>query len=312
MSFTLSFPKETLYVGHKNPDTDCTCSAIAAANLWGGTPIVQGEINPETTFVLEQFGVEVPAFEDNFAGKDVVIVDHNQTTQSAESVVEANILSIIDHHAVQSNFFFQKGPIHIDMRTVASCCTIIADYYEEMGVEITKQMAGVMLGGVLSDTLGLTVPHTTDIDREIAAKLAKIAGIDSVEDFAQQMLIAKSDLSKYTAEEILNLDYKDFIYDDVKIGFGVCESLLIDKVIDKHDEIVAAMNKNKANGYDALFFAYVDLTTNNSVVIGTDGDDFKVLEDAYGISKGDLGVELKGKISRKNDFIPPVSDFYAK
>ena len=72
------------------------------------------------------------------------------------------------------------------------------------------------------------------------------------------------------------------------------------------------MNKNKANGYEALFFAYVDLTTNNSVVIGTGGDDFKVLEDAYGVSKGDLGVELKGKISRKNDFIPPVSDFYSK
>ncbi|OHX64171.1 manganese-dependent inorganic pyrophosphatase [Flammeovirga pacifica] len=312
MSFQLSFPSNALFVGHKNPDTDCTCSAIAAANLWGGTPIIQGELNPETTFVLEQFGVKAPAFEDNFAGKDVVVVDHNQTTQSAASMTEANILSIIDHHAVQDNFFFQKGPIHIDMRTVASCCTIIADYYEEMNVEITKEMAGVMLGGILSDTLALTVPHTTEIDKEIAAKLAKIAGIEDVADFGQQMLIAKSDLSKYTAAEILNLDYKDFIFGDIKIGFGVCESLLIDKVKAKHDEITAAMINNKKDGYSALFFAYVDLTTNNSVVIGADDADFKVLEQAFGISKSDLGVALEGKISRKNDFIPPVSAYYNK
>ncbi|MBD0402343.1 manganese-dependent inorganic pyrophosphatase [Flammeovirga sp. EKP202] len=310
MSVQLSFPSNALFVGHKNPDTDCTCSAIAAANLWGGTPIVQGELNPETEFVLKQFNVEKPAFEDNFAGKDVVIVDHNQTTQSAASVVEANILSIIDHHAVQDNFFFQKGPIHIDMRTVASCCTIIADYYVDMNVEITAQMAGVMLGGILSDTLGLTVPHTTDIDREVAAKLAKIAGVEDIEAFAQEMLIAKSDLSKYTAAEILNLDYKDFIFGDIKIGFGVCESLLIDKVIAKHDEISAAMQENKKNGYEAIFFAYVDLTTNNSVVIGADDADFAVLEKAFGVSKGDLGVSLEGKISRKNDFIPPVSAYF--
>ncbi|KXX71032.1 manganese-dependent inorganic pyrophosphatase [Flammeovirga sp. SJP92] len=310
MSVQLSFPSNALFVGHKNPDTDCTCSAIAAANLWGGTPIVQGELNPETEFVLKQFNVEKPAFEDNFAGKDVVVVDHNQTTQSAASVVEANILSIIDHHAVQDNFFFQKGPIHIDMRTVASCCTIIADYYADMNVEISAQMAGVMLGGILSDTLGLTVPHTTDIDREVAAKLAKIAGVEDVEAFAQEMLIAKSDLSKYTAAEILNLDYKDFIFGDIKIGFGVCESLLIDKVIAKHDEISAAMQENKKNGYEAIFFAYVDLTTNNSVVIGADDADFTVLEKAFGISKGDLGVSLEGKISRKNDFIPPVSAYF--
>lgn len=310
MSVQLSFPSNALFVGHKNPDTDCTCSAIAAANLWGGTPIVQGEINPETEFVLNHFKVETPAFEDNFAGKDVVIVDHNQTTQSAASVVEANILSIIDHHAVQDNFFFQKGPIHIDMRTVASCCTIIADYYKDMGKEITAQMAGVMLGGILSDTLGLTVPHTTDIDREIAAELAKIAGVADVAAFAQEMLIAKSDLSKYTAAEILNLDYKDFIFGDIKIGFGVCESLSIDKVIAKHAEITAAMKENKAKGYNAIFFAYVDLTTNNSIVIGADTADYEVLEKAFDVTKSDLGVALKGKISRKKDFIPPVSAYY--
>ncbi|MBB6460228.1 manganese-dependent inorganic pyrophosphatase [Flammeovirga kamogawensis] len=310
MSFQLSFPSNALFVGHKNPDTDCTCTAIAAANLWGGTPIIQGELNPETEFVLAQFKVEKPAFEDDFAGKDVVIVDHNQTTQSAASVVEANILSIIDHHAVQDNFFFQKGPIHIDMRTVASCCTIIADYYKEMNVEISEQMAGVMLGGILSDTLGLTVPHTTDIDREIAAQLAEIAGIDSVEGFANEMLAAKSDLSKYTAAEILNLDYKDFIFGDIKIGFGVCESLLIDKVIAKQEEINAAMIENKKGGYDAIFFAYVDLVTKNSVVVGADDADFAVLEKAFGLTKGDLGITLEGKISRKNDFIPPVSAHY--
>ncbi|PWJ40079.1 manganese-dependent inorganic pyrophosphatase [Sediminitomix flava] len=309
MNHHVSIPKNTTFLGHTNPDTDAICSSIAAAYLWEGKVFRQGNLNPETIFVLNKFGVETPAFKDDFKGEDVVLVDHNQTTQSADSVKEANLLAIIDHHAVQDNFFFSKKPMTLDIRTVASCCTIIADYYKVFSKEIPTEMAGLMLAGILSDTLVLSVPHTTDIDRAWAEKLAKIAGIESVEDFGNAMLEAKSDLSVYSAEEILTLDFKNFVYGDVKIGFGVCESLKIADVLAKKSEIDTALAKKKEEGsYTHLFFAYVDLKATSSKLSGADATDIALLEKVFSVSaEGEL-VALEGKISRKNDFIPPISE----
>ena len=171
-----------MYVyGHKNPDTDAIVAAVIAADYYNKlgvecTPIRLGELNKETQFLVDYFGFEVPELMESIDdGTRVVLVDHNEIAQSFDNLRELDIYAIIDHH----KFNLQTdAPLNIRAEIIGSTASILYKMYEEAGLELNKQQAGMMIAAVISDTLFFRSPTTTDQDRYIVDELNEIAEIE--------------------------------------------------------------------------------------------------------------------------------------
>ena len=205
--------EKTLIFGHKNPDTDSITSSIVMEHLekkLGNNEVKAyklGKVNKETEFVLNYFKVQEPETLENIEEKaNVILVDHNAFTQSVNGIEKANILKVIDHHPV-SGSFETPGPIYFRTEPVGCTQTILYKLYKQNNVEIEKQIAGLMVSAIISDTLLFKSPTCTEEDKKIAQELAKIAEID-VEKYGMDMLKAGTDLSSFTADEIINIDSK--------------------------------------------------------------------------------------------------------
>lgn len=197
-----------VWTGHLSPDTDTVMSALLAAHIYGGTATVPEQINPESEFVLNYCKAESPRVESDYSSYQVGLVDFNQTTQLAPTIDQNSIVAVIDHHAIGGSPINTPQIVAMDIRGWGSAATILADNAEKLNVTLPKHLACAGLGAILSDTVVFQSSTTTDYDREFADKLAKIAGIEDLEDFGQQMLVAKSDLSHLSSETILTMDYK--------------------------------------------------------------------------------------------------------
>ena len=170
-----------LVFGHKNPDTDTICSAIAYAELKNKLgkdvkPVRLGEINEETKYVLDYFKVEKPELVENVAGKEIILVDHNERTQTADGFEEAKVLELIDHHRI-SNFNVDE-PLMVRMAPVGCTATIILGMYKENELVPSKEVAGLMLSAIISDTLLFKSPTCTVCDVKAGKELAEIAGVN--------------------------------------------------------------------------------------------------------------------------------------
>ena len=188
-----------LYViGHKSPDTDSVCAAIAYSYLskeCSGCEIIPatlGEINSETKFVLNKFGVKIPIVIDTAKeGDNFQLVDHNAYEESIKGLKDEMIIGIIDHHKVKLSL---NSPRYIRTEPIGSTCTIITELLKENKIEITKEIAGILLSAILSDTVVFKSITTTEIDKTIAKELAKIAEIDNIEKFGIEIKKQKTDL----------------------------------------------------------------------------------------------------------------------
>ena len=154
-----------LVFGHKNPDTDTICSALAYANLKNilgmeAKAVRLGELNEETKFVLNYFGVEAPELIKTVAGNEVILVDHNERTQTADGFEEAKVLELVDHHRI-SNFNVDE-PLLVRMAPVGCTATIILNLYKENNLVPAKKIAGLMLSSIISDTLLFKSPTCTE------------------------------------------------------------------------------------------------------------------------------------------------------
>ena len=163
----------SVYVfGHKNPDSDTICSAIALAYLKSKlgvacTPAAQGELPPETKFILEKFGVAAPAVKTSFAGEKVFLVDTSDLAQLPEDIKQAEVLGIVDHHKLGD--LTTSSPLECWIWPVGCTATVINAMYKYFGVEIPKNIAGIMLCAILSDTVIFKSPTCTPADKEAAA-----------------------------------------------------------------------------------------------------------------------------------------------
>lgn len=176
---------EKIYVvGHLNPDTDSICSPIAYAeylkkNGKEAIAVRSDDINDETKFVLDYFKIEVPEFLSDATGKKIILVDHNERSQSPKNIEKAEILEVIDHHKIN---FTSDTPILFQTEPLGATATIVAKkYLSDKEVKITKQIAGLLLSAILSDTVVFKSETTTKEDIEVAKKLAKIVGIGDPE-----------------------------------------------------------------------------------------------------------------------------------
>ena len=233
--------------------------------------------------------------------KSVILVDHNSYEQSAIGLEEANILEIIDHHNIGT--IGTNMPISFRNMPVGSTNTIIYKLYKENRVAIPKSMAGLMLSGILSDTLILTSPTTTDIDKEAVSELGKLAKVD-YKVYGSKMIKAGSSLEGMTREQVLYKDYKTYTIDNSKIGLGQVITMDIDEVMSEKDEYVKLLNTVcESNNYLFVCLFVTNILENGTYVLFSDRAK-DVLESSFSIKNIKQGEFLKGIVSRKKQILP--------
>ncbi|MEI6896864.1 MAG: manganese-dependent inorganic pyrophosphatase [Psychromonas sp.] len=296
-----------VWTGHISPDTDTMTSAIIAAHIYGGSAVVPEEINPESRFVLQFCQADAPPVLNDFSGKKVALVDFNQKTQLHPSIDESSIVAIIDHHAIGGQPVNLTQVVSIDIRPWGSVATILASQADSLDILLPKQIACTTLAGILSDTVLLESPTTTQYDHDFAVKLAEQAGIKDLNGFGQQMLLAKSDLKHFSAATILTMDYKKFEFSGKKVGIGVAETLMANQLLQRRSEFIQAMQVyKKEQKLDYLFFSVTDTKNMQANLIWVDDNDAKVIEQAFKKSHQSDWLTLKGVTSRKRQIGPAI------
>ena len=299
---------QTLVFGHKNPDTDTIMSSIVMANLENqlgnnAKAVRLGNINKETQYVFDYLKIDAPELvSDVEDGQNVILVDHNEATQSADNIANANVQKVVDHHALN---FSVSNPIYYRAEPVGCTATVLFKMYKENDVEISKEIATMMLSAIISDTLLFKSPTCTAEDKAVAEKLAKIAGVDCG-IYGTDLLKAGTDLSEYTPEQIINIDSKLFEKDGKKFKIAQINTADLDSVFKDKVYFEAAINNEiKKDNLDLYMFAATDIINSNSKVI-TLGNDSKVVEKAYGVTLEDNTAMLENVVSRKKQMLPKI------
>ena len=245
----------------------------------------------------------------NLQKRRIILVDHNEATQAVEGFDQAEILEIIDHHRIGS--LETSGPVYFRNQPVGCTATIITQMYDENGVEIPPQTAGLLLAAILSDTLMFRSPTCTPVDEASARRLAKIAGVD-INEFANEMFEAGEKLDGKTAEEVFLQDFKVFMCGDIR--FGVAQGSYMTR-----KNLVAAENllrpyleeaRNKQNVED-IYMLLTDVPKEESVVICSGRYAGEVLTDGFEVQPAeDSSWTLPGVVSRKKQLIPALMSAY--
>ena len=298
-----------LVFGHKNPDTDTICSAIAYAELKNKLgkdvkAVRLGEINEETKYALNYFKVEKPELVENVAGREIILVDHNERTQTADGFEEAKVLELIDHHRI-SNFNVDE-PLYARVEPVGCTATIILKLFKENSLTPSKETAGLMLSAIISDTLLFKSPTCTQCDAKAGKELAEIAGVD-LKEYGLEMLKAGTALGDKSEAELLNMDMKIFEIDGAKIGVAQVNTVNEAEVLERKEKLLAEIDNIIAKeGLKFFMLAITNILTNDSAaLISGDGND--VVEKAFGEKVDSNLVTLKGVVSRKKQIIPPLT-----
>ena len=267
-------------------------------------PCRLGDINEETRYALNYFKIETPKFIEKVEeGQTVIMVDHNEFAQSVKGIEKAKILKVIDHHKISD--FKTSEPLFYMGMPVGCTSTILYDIYETNKMEISKQTAGLMLSAIISDTLLFKSPTSTAKDKEVAEKLAKIAGID-IESYGLEMLKAGTDLSDFTPDELINIDSKEFNTNGVKYQVAQVNTASIEDVLKSKAEIEKAMEEYMSkNNIDEFVLAITDILENNSQIIAL-GSKKDVIEKAFEVNLEDNMAFLPGVVSRKKQIVPAI------
>jgi manganese-dependent inorganic pyrophosphatase len=304
--------EKVLVLGHKNPDTDSICSAIAYANLkselgMNVEPVRLGEINGETQFALNYFQVNVPRLVEKVSAEvnQVILVDHNERQQSADDIDQVRILEVIDHHRIAN--FQTSDPLLYRAEPVGCTATILNKLYKENGVKIKKEIAGLMLSALISDSLLFKSPTCTEQDVAAARELAEIAGVDP-EKYGLEMLKAGADLSDKTVEQLITLDAKEFEMGNYKVVVAQVNAVDTNDILVRQKEIEAALNKEIADrNLDLFLFVVTDILINDSVGLAL-GQMTNAVEQAFNVQLDNNTAMLKGVVSRKKQIIPVLTD----
>lgn len=239
----------------------------------------------------------------NKNNKKVMLVDHQEKEQSVIGLDEANILEIVDHHKIGN--INTTNPINFRNMTVGSTNTIVYFMYKENNVEIPKEIAGIMLSGLLSDTLCLQSPTTTEIDKKVAEDLALIAGVD-YRKYALDMFKAGTSLEGLTKEEVIKSDFKSFPIGDEKMAIGQVFTLDVDRIFDELDTYIEKLEEiNNKEGYKFIVIAITDILKNGSYLIFTENAK-SVLESIYKLDDIKQGYYVDGLVSRKKQILPAI------
>jgi len=301
-------------VGHKSPDTDSVCSAIALARLKeltgtaNAVPCSAGKLNKETEYVLNFYGVAIPdVLESVEAGQKLVLVDHNEWGQAVAGGDQAKLIEVIDHHKIGG--LQTSDPIHIRIEPVGSTCTIVAKAYKEQGLVPEKPIAGILLAAILSDTVIFKSPTCTEEDKAIAAELAAIAGVDP-KTFGIDMFKASSNIADRTPQSMIEEDLKAFTMGPHKIGVGQVSLMGMDGFEDVRANLTAAIEAHRAaQGMQYLCLMVTDILTDFTELI-VKGDKPEEVAKAFGKELVNGSVALPGVLSRKKQVVPQMTTYF--
>lgn len=296
-------------VGHKIPDSDSICSAIALSYLKTTlgeetVPARLGELSPETLFILDRFGFEQPQLKTSYAGESLYIVDHSDRVQGPDDIDDATILGIIDHHKLGD--ITTSTPLECWIRPVGCTNTIIKMMYDFHNVEIPKNIAGAMMCAILSDTVIFKSPTCTTADIKCVEALAEIAGIDDPKALGMEMFKVKSAVEGTPIRDLVLRDFKDFDMNGNLVGIGQLE--VIDLAIfdsmkaDLAADIVAL--KAEGNRHSVILLLTDIMKEGSEMLVVSDNDD--LTEKAFGKATVDGKVWLDGVLSRKKQVVPPL------
>ncbi|WP_409509357.1 manganese-dependent inorganic pyrophosphatase [Bacillus spizizenii] len=307
--------EKILIFGHQNPDTDTICSAIAYADLknklgFNAEPVRLGQVNGETQYALDYFKQESPRLVETAANEvnGVILVDHNERQQSIKDIEDVQVLEVIDHHRIAN--FETAEPLYYRAEPVGCTATILNKMYKENNVKIEKEIAGLMLSAIISDSLLFKSPTCTDQDVAAAKELAEIAGVDA-EEYGLNMLKAGADLSKKTVEELISLDAKEFTLGSKKVEIAQVNTVDIEDVKKRQAELEAVISNVVAEkNLDLFLLVITDILENDSLALAIGNEAAKV-EKAFNVTLENNTALLKGVVSRKKQVVPVLTDAMA-
>ncbi|GGB59900.1 manganese-dependent inorganic pyrophosphatase [Virgibacillus dakarensis] len=305
--------EKTFIFGHKNPDTDTITAALAYAHLKNelgadAEPVRLGEVNKETQYALDYFNVKAPRLIETVPeNSDVILVDHNEFQQSVNNINNARIVEVIDHHRVAN--FETKEPLYFRVEPVGCTATILKKMYQENDVAITKEIAGLLVSAIISDSLLLKSPTCTQEDIDAAHELAKIAGVD-LEKYGLDMLQAGADLSDKTMAELISMDAKEFDMNGSKVEIAQVNAVDTSAVLAHQAELEKEINHTiERKNLDLFLFVVTDIINNDSdaLALGKAKDN---IEKAFDVTLENNRALLKGVVSRKKQIVTSLTETF--
>lgn len=306
-------------IGHKSPDSDTVCSAIAYARLlqklgFDAIPMLNGEPINESKYILEQAGIPVPEILDDAAGKNIFLVDHSEYMQSTKGMNEAHIVGILDHHGVGSvttgNMVVYEG------RPIGATATIVWLDYLNYGLVPDDDIAYILLCTIFSDTATLTSSTVTDADRKAVEALAQQAGIEDTEALARKLHEELLSYEGFTDIEILFSDYKEYEAFGTRFGIGCVNAIDEETASELAARMKAVLSEGFASKDVGLMYAEIGIRENGEkidYVVPVDELSKQIFEQAfpdYDEYDGTAFIFRKG-CGRKTVFVPGLSDFLA-
>ena len=303
---------KTYIFGHKNPDTDAISSAIIMADFeqqtgnTEATPYRLGEVGPETQYALDHFNVDTPELlSDDLNNQNVILVDHNEFQQSADTIDKSSIQHVVDHHRISN--FETAAPLYYRAEPVGCTATILYKMYKERGFEIKPEIAGLMISAIISDSLLFKSPTCTQEDIDAAEALKSIADVD-LESYGLEMLKAGASTTDKTASELLNMDAKSFNMGDYITRIGQVNTVDIDEVFQRQEELEKAMLEVSTNEkYDLFVLLVTDIINSDSKILVVGAEKDKV-GNAFNVKLDNNTAFLPGVVSRKKQVVPQITE----
>ena len=300
--------------GHIIPDSDSVCSAISLAYLLNkigraATPARQGELNPETKFILDKFGFEAPVLKTSFAGDELFITDYSDIAQAPQDLDKTTVVGIVDHHKLGD--ITTSAPLECWIRPVGCTNTIVKEMYDYHKVEIPANIAAIMMCAILSDTVIFKSPTCTPLDIQVVKELSKICGIEDFGALGMEMFKVKSEVEGTPIRELVMRDYKNFDMHGFKVGVGqleVVDGSVFDKI---KDDLMKDIKKVKdEQNLHTVALLLTDIMKEGSEVLVV-SNDTSIFEKAFNCKLEDGKVWLDGCLSRKKQIIPFLEPAFA-
>ncbi|HCT96558.1 manganese-dependent inorganic pyrophosphatase [Vagococcus sp.] len=303
-----------LIFGHKNPDTDTITSAISMSYLQNQLglkteAVALGAPNEETQFALDYFKVAAPRIIKRASDetKQVMLVDHNEAQQSVDDIKDVEVLAVVDHHRIAN--FETANPLYYRAEPVGCTATILYKMYQENDIAIPKEIAGLMLSAIVSDTLLFKSPTSTHQDEKVAKLLAEMADVN-LEEYGLEMLKAGTNLATKTDEEILDLDAKSFTMNGKIVRIGQVNTVDVAEVLARQASLEALMTeKNAKDGFDLFVLVITNILDSDSVVLAI-GEEIAAVEKAFNVTLENHTALLPGVVSRKKQVVPQLTEAF--
>ncbi|HGD3712239.1 TPA: manganese-dependent inorganic pyrophosphatase [Streptococcus agalactiae] len=305
-----------LVFGHQNPDSDAIGSSVAFAYLakeaWGldTEAVALGTPNEETAYVLDYFGVQAPRVVESAKAEGVetvILTDHNEFQQSISDIKDVTVYGVVDHHRVAN--FETANPLYMRLEPVGSASSIVYRMFKENGVSVPKELAGLLLSGLISDTLLLKSPTTHASDIPVAKELAELAGVN-LEEYGLEMLKAGTNLSSKTAAELIDIDAKTFELNGEAVRVAQVNTVDINDILARQEEIeVAIQEAIVTEGYSDFVLMITDIVNSNSEILAL-GSNMAKVEAAFEFTLENNHAFLAEAVSRKKQVVPQLTESY--